>query len=218
LYNKIKIHSQFCIVPCSCEKIEAVDKIKYLGLVFDSKLTWAAHCQYLSTKLRKINFVLYHSRSILSLTHRKILYQYLFEPTLTYGISIYGGTAQNHLSKIKTLQNLALKNVLGRPKFSSASDTFALTKFFKFNQLHYIRSLGFIFRNSQLFEIITKTSRTQMGRYLLLPGWQRSHSVSQAPYVLPLLFNSSPFLIRSFPFSRSVSTFLKKVKLHSQNL
>ena len=51
LYNKIKIHGQFCIAPCSCEKIEAVDKIKYLGLVFDSKLTWAAHCQYLSTKL-----------------------------------------------------------------------------------------------------------------------------------------------------------------------
>jgi len=59
LKNKIliKISKAGCIQN---KIIEAVDKIKYLGLVFDCKRTWSDHTSYLQKKLRKINYLLYY--------------------------------------------------------------------------------------------------------------------------------------------------------------
>ena len=87
---------------CCCT-LEAVDKIKYLGLVLDSKLTWTSHCKYLQDKLRKINYLLYHSKGYFSANHRRTIYINLFEPTLTYGIIHFGGAANTHIAKLQTL-------------------------------------------------------------------------------------------------------------------
>src|SRR5579872_5089558 len=94
------------------EQIDWVDQVKYLGLIFDEKLTWHANTSYLISKARKATFALYpllNRRSRLSLKSKLLLYRTIILPSMAYGC-VSWNTCKPYLhKKLQQRQNITLR-------------------------------------------------------------------------------------------------------------
>ena len=77
------------------KKISKVSSTKFLGVVLDEKLNWAAHIEYMLKKMRSITGALCRIRHSVPPDLYLSLYNSLFESHLTYGISVWGVAIKN---------------------------------------------------------------------------------------------------------------------------
>lgn len=94
-----------CRIPWSTE-------VKYLGVIFDKKITFSKHIQYVVEKTNKAIAILYpiiSRNSALSLDNKLLLYKAALRPIFTYACPVYQQIAKSHLSKLQILQNKLLK-------------------------------------------------------------------------------------------------------------
>lgn len=111
----LRIHLDGCIRVgiCACPLIENVTSIKYLGMIFDEKLSWGLHVESMKPKLRAALSCISKLRKSVSLDMVKVIYKALFEPYLRYGLLAYGAAFPTILSNIETLQNVCIRKMLG---------------------------------------------------------------------------------------------------------
>jgi Reverse transcriptase (RNA-dependent DNA polymerase) len=83
--------------------------VRYLGVIFDSFLSWKPHLTELSKKLAKANGLLSKIRHFVDDVTMKSLYHSLFHTHLTYGCLTWGFAGENLLSRIFKLQKKALR-------------------------------------------------------------------------------------------------------------
>ena len=89
-------------------KIFESPKIKYLGLILDSRLTWKFHIAELTKKLSRSVGMLFKIRDYTPRPVLVSLYHSLFNSHLTYGLPAWGNTKQNLTSKIEKIQKKAI--------------------------------------------------------------------------------------------------------------
>ncbi|MEE6522878.1 hypothetical protein FKM82_021531 [Ascaphus truei] len=89
-----------------------VTSFKYLGLWFDSHLTFGMHIDTLTSKTYAKLGVLYRNKSSRSLLVRKRISQQMLMPIIDDGDIVYGSASQTHLSKLDTLYNSICRFVL----------------------------------------------------------------------------------------------------------
>ena len=97
-------------------KIKVVEKTKFLGLIWDSKLNFKAHIEYLKKKCMKamnILRVLAHSDWGADQSTLLHLYRALIRSKLDYGCIVYGSARKSYLEKLDPIQNNALRLCLG---------------------------------------------------------------------------------------------------------
>ena len=85
-------------------KIYESPKIKYLGVILDSRLTWKHHISELSKKLNRAVGLLYKIRQFCPKDVLRSLYFCLFSSHMGYGISVWGKCDHMYLQKITLLQ------------------------------------------------------------------------------------------------------------------
>ena len=93
-----------------------VDKTKFLGLIFDKKLTFSPHLKYLRDKCQKAMNLLKVVSSMDWGADREVLlrlFRALIRSKLDYGSIIYGAARKSYLKKIEPIQNQALRISLG---------------------------------------------------------------------------------------------------------
>ena len=95
-------------------KIYESNKIKYLGLILDSRLKWNYHINELTKKLNRAVGIIYKIRPDCSQKVLLSLYYSLFHSHLTYGLSVWGKSNDCYLAKLCYLQqkNSLCHNVL----------------------------------------------------------------------------------------------------------
>ena len=91
------------------KKIFESPKIKYLGLLMDSRLSWKFHIHELTKKLSRAIGLLYKIRSYSPKPILLSLYFAIFHSHLTYGLPVWGFANQNLLDRIVLLQKKALR-------------------------------------------------------------------------------------------------------------
>lgn len=89
---------------CVCEKLEYVDRFKYLGLWVDRNMNWKTQVDTVCTKLRAVLSKFYILKAPLSRKTLRIIYFALAESLLSYGLYTYGRTFKTYLESIKSLQ------------------------------------------------------------------------------------------------------------------
>ena len=97
-------------------QIEVVSEFKFLGLLFDSKLPFIPHINYLSKKCHKALNLLCVVSSMDWGADRKVLlrlYRTLVRSKLHYGCVVYGSARQSYLRKLDSIHNQGLRLVLG---------------------------------------------------------------------------------------------------------
>ena len=75
-----------------------------MGVIFDNKLTFKAHINYISTKISKNLGILFKIRRYLNFNTRIKLYYALIYPFLLYGICIWGSVYKTRLDILFKLQ------------------------------------------------------------------------------------------------------------------
>ena len=92
-------------------KIYESTKIKYLGIILDSRLTWKEHIDELAKKLNRSIGILYKTRNYCPLQIRKTLYFSIFNSHLSYGLPVWGQSKQIYLDRIKKIQKKAIRAI-----------------------------------------------------------------------------------------------------------
>lgn len=119
--NKSSIHTTFTLrlTPCSSvtlygTPITSSSKVKYLGLTFDQRLTWASHIKSkrltLHNRLRMLKTLL-HNNKHSSLNIKLLIYKSLLKPIWLYEIQLWGNAKKSNLNKIQTFQNITIRNL-----------------------------------------------------------------------------------------------------------
>ena len=119
-------------------KIYESTKIKYLGLILDSRLSWKFHISELSKKLSRSVGMLYKIRDY---TPKKVLvslYHSIFNSHLTYGLPAWGNTKKQLTEKIIKLQKKAVRAISFASFNAPSEPLFKSLGLLKFDDLvHY---------------------------------------------------------------------------------
>ena len=109
-------------------QIEVVPEFKFLGLLFDSKLSFIPHISYLSNKCHKALNLLRVVSSMDWGADRKVLlrlYRTLVRSKLDYGCIVYGSARQSYLRKLDSIHNQGLRLALGAFRTSPVNSLYA---------------------------------------------------------------------------------------------
>lgn len=187
-----KCHNHLCIYECSCTRIEVTNNVQYLGLYIDEQLKWGPHVQYLTSKLRKINYALYYMRGYLKSEYLKQLYVSWVESTVRYGIIHFGGTYPTILSPLIMAQRFCLRTVFFIKKYDSLSHIFSDYNILTLEQIYLVSCSLHIYKylknyNLREFNRFTRGSRFV---HLKLPNYGRESSRRQFCFAGKKVFNS----------------------------
>ena len=109
-------------------EIEVVPEFKFLGLLFDSKLSFIPHISYLSNKRHKALNLLRVVSSMDWGVDRKVLlrlYRTLVRSKLDNGCIVYGSARQSYLRKLGSIHNQGLRLALGAFRTSPVNSLYA---------------------------------------------------------------------------------------------
>jgi hypothetical protein len=131
--------------------VQNTTKLKLLGYLIDSTMSWSQHIEMIIPKLNQACFVLRMVRSTLSLESLKMIYLTHFHSILIYGLVFWGNSACS--VKVFRLQNRIIRIIMDhRPRASCRAS---------FKTLHilppasqYIYSIAvFMVNNKNLFKM-----------------------------------------------------------------
>ena len=94
-------------------KLSKVDKVRFLGVIIDDKLSWEPHIKHLESKLNLCIVMIKRIKKFIPKSHYGTLYHSLFVSHLSYCISAWGGTHQSKLQKIFAIQKRCLRILYG---------------------------------------------------------------------------------------------------------
>jgi len=91
-----------------------VEKIRYLGVIFDNKLRWNIHINNLLGKLRFITYKMVKLKNIVPKPTMKIVYFALYRSNFQYGIMASGGLRDIILNTLVVNQNNIVRMCLNK--------------------------------------------------------------------------------------------------------
>ena len=91
--------------------INRVNEAKYLGVIFDDKLTWAPHISTINKKLAKLRYVFETLSRYISRQQARQLYYAYAHPHIKYAIEIYGACSEILLKSLQVSQNHILRTL-----------------------------------------------------------------------------------------------------------
>ena len=135
------ICSNYHASSCMCSRLERTNKIKYLGIVIDSKLSFHDHINLLAARTRKLIYIFKNLRHIASKELIKSVYLALAQSQLSYCILAWGGITKTHLLKIERAQRAVLKVSLSLPFFHPTTEVYKQSKVLTVRQLFILHTV-----------------------------------------------------------------------------
>ena len=141
--------------------LKRVDKVKYLGVILDQKVTWAHQIDKLSSKLARSAGIFSKLRYYLDTKTLIQMYHALFNSHLQYGILCWGSTSSTNLHQLQVLQNRAIRNMMKAPRFFRLDNYFLNLRLLKVENLYDLEIAKFMHahHNDQLPECFTSFFR-----------------------------------------------------------
>ena len=217
-------------------------KIKYLGIIIDSTLSWKAHLSNLSKKLSRTIGVMYKLRPFVNLQIMKNIYHSLFYSHLIYGIQVWGNACDTHLKAIQMLQNRVVRLITYNDNFPiipgplpASNPLFCKLQLLKIKELFTFMACIFIYKclntyflplfedwftfSSSIHEYRTRlnfniNSRVSTNNLFIPIARTSNYGMKLLKVSGPKIWNSIPLDIRS---STSFTRFKKLVKNHLIN-
>lgn len=98
--------------------------VRYLGLLFDRRLTWRDHIKNKRIQLNQRSKTLHRlicNRSPLSLRLKLLIYKVIIRPIWTYGIQLFGCAKKTNINSLQAFQSKILRTISGAPFYVSNS-------------------------------------------------------------------------------------------------
>lgn len=120
-------------------------KIRYLGILFDSNLSWKQHISHLSRKIKRNIGAISKVRHYVNTIVLTNLYYSLVYPYFLYGIVIWGNTYSTTTKPISLLQKRAVRIITFSEFQDHTIPLFIKLKLLKFNDLVYLHTALLMF-------------------------------------------------------------------------
>lgn len=92
-------------VAINGEKLERVEKCRYLGIIFDDNLKWDEHITYIVKRTKYLVFVFQKLAKFMHSSTLRMIYYAFFHSIISYGIIAWGGAYNNSLSLLHSIHN-----------------------------------------------------------------------------------------------------------------
>ena len=127
--------------------IPIINTARYLGKILDDKLLFQPHIKLLEGKLsRSLGILRKVKPFFINLLHASIIF--FSTLTMQYGILLWGSTSKTYLSKIKVLQNKAIKIIGGRKWRNRATPFYKKLKILKIVDVYKLETAIFMYKYS----------------------------------------------------------------------
>lgn len=206
--NKLQIPNE---PTYSLKDITQVQSHKYLGIVIDHKLKWTEHINILTKKIRRTIYKFLLLRDIMSIENMRTIYMALVQAHLNYGITAWGGAAQNTISKLKVAQKRIIKIIYQKGSRFPSDELFQMSQLQSIDNLYKLESLSHLHKHittAPLFEHIHDTRYTQ-AKPLQIPKTQLNNTQKQHFHIGTKLYNILPTEIKN---TNSTKLFRKHVQ------
>ena len=175
-----RILSQNFKLNMGVHKIEKTDNYTYLGIIFDEKLNWKLQIDKLCSKLSSVLGILSKVRHYLDRSSLMLIYNSLFDSRLRYGSLGWGTSSEQHISRIRVLQNRAIRFITFSPFRSPVAPLYSMLKILPFDEQFFLQKT--IFMHSLHYRNLPLTLST----YCTQPEHRYSTRYKSASnYVLP---------------------------------
>jgi len=200
--------------------IEFLTEFNYLGINFDSNLSWKSHISKISKKVSRTIGVMNKLKNYLPTHILRILYNSLIFPHLNYGILVWGNSA----NKLLKLQKKAIRVVANVKYNAHTQPLFKKLGLLTVTDILELQDLKFLYKleNGSLPTYFTSTMfkrQSQIHSYstrqtddFRIP--QSKHVfVSNSPrFRLPPVFNNCPQNIKDKILTHSYSGYIRYIK------
>ena len=125
-------------------KIEKTDNYTYLGVIVDDKLNWKLQIDKICAKLSSVCGILSKVRHYLDRSSLMLIYNSLFDSRLRYGILGWGTSSEQNLSRIRILQNRAIRFITFSPFRSSVAPLYSALKVLPLEEQFFLQKTIFM--------------------------------------------------------------------------
>ena len=126
------------------DDIERVDKMKYLGIIIDSKLKWDDHDDYVESNIaRKIGF-LYRSCKYVSKRHKLTIYRSIIDSYFVYSPTILFTLNNAQMRRFQIQQNKIMRFILNKRYDTPVTEMIGSLDWLNVKQLITYHTLKFI--------------------------------------------------------------------------
>ena len=195
-------------VPINC-----VSNCKFLGVIFDNRLSFCNHIDLVCSKVSKSIGIFYKLKDYLPLQSMISLYYSIIYPYFHYGILVWGGTFETHINRLVILQKRALRIINNTEFRSHTNELFYSNKILKIRDIYNFHVAQIMYNGTM--DISFERQHNYSTRFVndLLPEYQRLVSTQRSlRYMGPTIWNQLPSRIKnseSFPiFKRALKDFL----------
>lgn len=190
--------------------IQAVTKVKYLGVWLDAHLKWDSHINYIIKKIQYLIYKFKTLRDILDLKHLKTLYYALIESHINYGILAWGGAGKTYLNNLIIVQKRILKVIFNKNHTYPSDALYGETAIMDPRQLFYLHSSIRLHLNETTLEKNDHAYDTRKKNLTYLPPlMNKAIGQKSFTYLGPKLYNMLP---RELSNIKSKYAFKKQLK------
>ena len=127
-------------------ELERVNEIKYLGVIFDDKITWKPQIKQLCTKLSCGSWALLKLRNYVNLSTLKSVYYSLIYSHLQYCISTWGLASKTALNPLEKLHKRIVRIMTNSSYLAHTKPLFYKLNFLKINDICHLEIAKYMFQ------------------------------------------------------------------------
>ena len=117
------------------ERLKCSDRVKNLGVMMDSCLTWEHHVKLVQDRCFGILIGLYHAKQLLPTALLPRIIDALVMSHNRYALQVYGNAGKELNKKLEKVVNFAARIISGRRKYDHISDVVSELGWLDVNQL-----------------------------------------------------------------------------------
>ena len=125
--------------------IHRENKVKYLGLIIDEKLSWKDHTDYLIASLSKFYGIFNKIKHLVPKQHKLTIYKAYVLTKVRYGIEIYGSFNETLSNRLQIVSNKLLKILFNMSPFHSTNQLHKELDILKVKDVYKSCVLKFVF-------------------------------------------------------------------------
>jgi hypothetical protein len=182
------------------QQIERVDRIKYLGIVFDSNMRWDIHTSNIYNKKKYLIFIFYKLTKIMPIQTLYMLYYAFFHSVISYGIIAWGGAYKGRTRLLQGLQNRLLK-IINKNNFIQHKYPLTIEQTFVYEAI--------IYHYKELKDQYLNTEKITRNKSLQIPKRQKNISIKNSYIRALMLYNKLPNELKALTSKNIIKTKLK---------
>lgn len=196
-------------IGCSCYPIERTTSFKYLGVTIDENLAYKNHIADLSSRARKLIFIMKKLRDCTPVDVTRQVYVALCQSILQYCVGVWGSAGKTCFITVERAQRALIKVIVKKPFRYSTDNVYNAFKVLRVRQLYVLNATAKAHKS-----FLNRPDSTEIAtrRVFRLP----------VPRATSLLTRRSPAFAHSYTYNKisklcdlkdcSVFTCKKKVK------